>query len=425
MAHVRDEMNSRGLVVNSRPVSPVLRPHFISRRQYTNLAKMAESLHSSIERVRLMALENPQLMARMELRPAEKMLVCVDPGYKVPAVSALLETQVNNGSLHFTEVLADLPYGVAYGEALSDVFYEALPVKELRKKYKLSKIAGTKPLVAAVLKAWKDFGGKAKPNIAVVEFKQLFETLESHEYDLLVKILRGHGLEAQLVSPEELEYRNSELRAGAFRIDVVYRGVHAHEFLLRFDLRHPLMQAYRERRVCVVNSFRAEFTRKKALFALLTDDAVTANFPAAERKAIAESIPWTRLVTQAKTTRKGATIDLPEFILRHRRGLVLRPNEMTNELPTCDGASMDDHSWDRALRMALRNPYVVQERIEQHPIKFPVDVYGQLEYRDLVVEVSPHAFLGKVQGALARVEAARGSYSTVSGFAPTFVVEGK
>jgi hypothetical protein len=418
-------MSARRLTVNNRPVSPVLRPHFISRRQYTNLARTAEHLHSSIERVRKLALENPQLMSRMELRPAEKMLVSVDPGYNVPAVSALLETQVNNGSLHFTEVRADLPYGVAYGEALSEIFYDAPPMKELRKKYKLSKTSGTKPLVAAILRAWKDFGGKTAPNVAVVEFRQPFQTLESHEYTLLVEVFRRHGLQAQLVSPDELEYRGGELRAGGLRIDVIYRGVHAQEFLLRYDLRHPLMQAYRDRHVCVVNSFRAEFTRKKALFALLTDDAVTGSFPAAERKAIAESIPWTRHVAQTRTTRNGETIDLPDYILKHRAELVLRPNEMTNELPTYDGAAMDDHSWERALRLALRNSYVVQERVEAHPIRFPVDVYGQMEFRDLVVEVSPYAFLGKVQGALARVEASKSSYSTVSGFAPAFVVEGR
>jgi hypothetical protein len=425
MQYLRSEMAARRLTVNHRPVSPVLRPHFISRRQYSNLARTAESLYLSMERVRKLAFENPQLMSRMELRPAEKMLASVDPGYNVPAVTALLETRVNNGSLHFTEVWADLPYGVAYGEALTEVFYDAPPVKELRKKFKLSRTSATKPLVSAILRAWKDFGGRTQPTIAVVEFRQPFQTPESHEYSLLVEIFRKHGLQSQLVSPEELEYRGGELRAGGLRIDVVYRGVRAHEFLLRHDLRHPLVQAYRDRTVCVVNSFRAEFTRKRALFALLTDESVTGSFPAEERKAIAESIPWTRLVARTHTTRQGETIQLPEYILKHRHDLVLRPNEATRELPSYEGAAMDQHSWERALNLALRNSYVVQQRVETHPIRFPVDVYGRLEYRDLIVEVSPCAFLGKVQGALAKVEAAQGSYSTVSGFAPTFIVESK
>jgi hypothetical protein len=37
------------------------------------------------------------------------------------------------------------------------------------------------------------------------------------------------------------------------------------------------------------------------MFGLLTDESLTAKFPAAERKAIREHVPWTRLVAQGKT----------------------------------------------------------------------------------------------------------------------------
>ena len=69
---------------------------------------------------------------------------------------------------------------------------------------------------------------------------------------------------------------------------------------MRFDLTHPLVQAYRDRAVCVVNSFRSELAHKKAMFGLLTDETLTAKFPAAERKAIREHVPWTRLVAGDK-----------------------------------------------------------------------------------------------------------------------------
>ena len=47
------------------------------------------------------------------------------------------------------------------------------------------------------------------------------------------------------------------LRKGNFEINLVYRRMSVQEFLLRFDLSHPLVQAYRDRAVCVVNSFRS------------------------------------------------------------------------------------------------------------------------------------------------------------------------
>ena len=107
----------------------------------------------------------------------------------------------------------------------------------------------------------------------------------------------------------------------------LYRRVKVQEFLIRYDLNHPLVRAYRDHNVCVVNSFRSELAHKKAIFDLLTDESLTASFPTVERKAIKEFIPWTRVVTQAQTTYNSETVDLPEFILQNREQLVLKPND--------------------------------------------------------------------------------------------------
>lgn len=425
MSSLREILSSRRLVVNQRPVSPVLRPHFISRRQYTNLVKTAESLHSAIDRIRVAALESPALLARMEILPAEKMLASIDPGYSIPAVAALFGSRVNNGHMHFTGAQADLPYGVVYSEILSEIYYEAPPVKELRKRFKLAKTGSSKYLVQALLKAWKQFDGKRQPKVAIVDFKQPFQTFESQEHLLLAEVLRKHGLPAEIVAPEELEFNGEFLHRGEYRIDLLYRGVQAHDFLLRYDLNHPLVRAYRAGKVCVVNSFRTEVTRKRSMLALLTDDAVTASFPAAEKKAIKESVPLTRVVASAKVEWKGQTVDLPEFISRNRESLTLAPVDTVTELPTVEGHQCDDGAWDRALKAALRNPYVVQERQEENPISFPVDFYGEMVFRDLLVETTPQVFLGRVQACSARISTANASFSSIHGLAPTFILEGR
>ncbi len=123
------------------------------------------------------------------------------------------------------------------------------------------------------------------------------------------------------------------LRSGNFDIDLIYRRLSAQEFLLRFTLNHPLVQAYRDRKVCIVNSFRSELSHKKAMFALLTDETLTAKFPIHERKAIREHVPWTRVVKAGKTTYRDETIDdLIEYIKQNREKLVLRPNDEYSDM---------------------------------------------------------------------------------------------
>ena len=424
---LQERMKANNLAVSGRPVSPVLRPHFITRRQYSALVKAVDAFTSAVERVENLAIGNPALLSRMELLPAEKMLATVDPGYSFLSVTSQIDTALNNGTLRFARYIPDTPTGVAYGEALSDLFYDIPPVKQFRKRYRLEKLPGTKYLLQAILKAYKEWGGKnKKPNIAILEFRQPFQTTESGENALIAELFRKEGHLVEVISPDQLEYRNNVLRHGEFAIDVIFRRIKVQEFLFRFDLTHPLLRAYRERAVCVVNSFRSEMAQKKAIFALLTDEEITESFPAAERRAIKEFVPWTRVVQDTKTRYRSKTVDLPEFILHHRQKLVLRPNDEGTDQGSFRGSETDDAGWEKALRTALRNPYVVQEVVEPVVDTFPILQYGHLEMLKMRVDVHPHSYLGKVQGCSSWLTAlGPAGFSTLSGVAPTFILEQK
>jgi len=420
--HQRMEENS--LSSGGRLICPFLRPNFISRRQYDNLVRSGEALLGAIGRMEQLVLSSPALLARLELLPAEKLLASIDPGYASLQVAARLDSHVQNGHLHFVQYNADLPAGTGYGDALAELFYDAPPVKELRKKYSLGRVGGRKHFLQALLKAYKQFGKNKKPNIAIVEFRSTYTSGES-EYRLLRDYFREEGYSAEIVSPEQLEYRNGVLRKGAFEIDLVYRRVGVQEFLIRFDLSHPLVQAYRDRAVCMVNSFRSELAHKKAMFGLLTDEGLIAKFPAAERKAIREHVPWTRLVASTKTTYDERTVDLMEFITRNRQKLALKPNDEYSDHHTYLGWEMDDSEWERALKQATRTPYVVQERVDAVRSVFPLMTFGQLEFRELQVDVRPHAYMGKVQGCSSWLSSSSSAFSSAEGLAPTFILEPK
>jgi hypothetical protein len=423
--NLQEQMEERQLSAGGRLLCPFLRPNFVTQKQYDNLVKTGEALISAVDRMLHLALASPQLLSLMQLFPAEKMLAAVDPGYEMSEVSAQLDLQIQNGSLHVLQYNADALSGAAYAEGLSDLFYDCPPVKEFRNRYKLTRVGGKRPFLDALLKAYTQFsnGSPKKPHIAILEFRN---ASGRSEYEIFREYFRAEGYETELVSPDQLEYKNGVLKAGVFEIDLIYRRVSAQEFLLRFTLNHPLVQAYRDRRVCVVNSFRSELSHKRAMFALLTEDALTAKFPLHERKAIREHLPWTRVVKAGKATRGDQTVDLPEFIKQNRETLVLLPNDEYTDLNSFIGYEHDDGSWARALREAQRAPYVVQERAKPVRTLFPLMSYGHLEFKEMQVDVQPQAFLGKVAGCSSYVSSAGpGTYSPASGIAPTFIIDPK
>src|SRR5437764_1218414 len=215
-------MESHGLSAGGRLICPFLRPNFISRRQYESLVKTGEALIGAIDRMEQMVLSAPALLSRLELLPAEKMLASIDPGYQSFEVAARLDSHLRNGHLHFVQYNADSPSGAAYADALADLFYDTPPMKDMRKRYAVAKVGSRKYLLQALLKAYKQFGGTKKPSIAIVEFRSAYHSGES-EYELFRDYFRQEGYAVEIVSPEQLEYRNGVLRKGSFEINLIYR----------------------------------------------------------------------------------------------------------------------------------------------------------------------------------------------------------
>lgn len=421
---LQQTMREQRLTESGRLVAPILRPHFVTTRQHESLVRTAEGLAAIIERIEDLILQTPALMSRMRMLPAEKMLAAIPPGYARPSVTSLMDGHLANGTLHFSSFRAQTPAGVAYADALADLFLELPLVKEFRRgRYRLSRIGSGKHLSSAVLRSWKDFGGKHPPQAAIVEFQQPL-TGDSNESLLLAQLFEKAGIPTRVVAPDVLTYQDRVLRSGDYRIDIVFRRLRTQELLVRYDLSHPLLAAYREGSVCMINSFRAELTERRAIFDVLTDETITARLPVADRKLIRDHIPWTRVVGQNTAHYHDEVVDLPKFILDHREQLVLRPNDATVEQRGFAGADLTQTAWEKALQHALRSPYVVQEALVPLKQPFPVYQYGELQTKDLEVTVQPHTFLGKMQGVSAALtHSAHGAVVPI-GIAPALLLVG-
>jgi hypothetical protein len=423
----QEQMRRRHLLDSGRLLAPVLRPHFISRRQLDALARLSSQMAEVLDRLEAVAFASPPLLNRLQMLPAEKMLAAIPHGYPRAGVTASLHANLNNGSLVLQGVDACKPAGLVYSDLLADLFLDLPVVKEFKHgRYKLSKLGGPKPLWQAIQAAYRQFGGKNKPSIAIVELGQEAGSLNaasSTEGRLLADSLRQLGATARLVPPELLEYSGGKLHSGDFTIDLVFRRVSTCELLTRWDLSHPLLRAYQNRSVCVVNSFRAEFAQRRALFDLLTDETVTRHLPAADRRLIRRSIAWTRVVSARKTTHAGKDIDLPEFILQQRERLALLPNEDASDQRSYIGAEMTPAAWDRALKHALRTPYVVQERALPGREQFPLFQYGELKMKEAEVTVHPHILNGEMSGASAVLQTYSAGSAAHLAVAPVLLLE--
>jgi uncharacterized circularly permuted ATP-grasp superfamily protein len=198
------------------------------------------------------------------------------------------------------------------------------------------------------------------------------------------------------------------------------------EVLGREDEVRALVDAYRTQAVCMVNSFRAKLLDKKILFALLHDPAIQERFTPEEVLAVQRHVPWTRRVAEGRGTGPdGEPVDLLPWASEHRARLVLKPNDEVGARGVLIGANVEQGVWDRALKVALHDPSVLQRRVPLPSAMFPeVGAAGELFFARRYIEIDPYLFRGEVGGLSTRLSATTlCNVHAGAGTVPTFILE--
>jgi hypothetical protein len=399
---LRESMRARRLLYGGREIGVSLRPHLFDPAQYARLTHASETLAGAFEKLSAAMAEEPSLMKCVGMSEAEISLALVEPGYCCPAVTTRLDAFVNREEVKFVEYNAENPSSLVDQMGLNEVCFEVAAMQTLAARYRLRQFNPAAALLASLIETFNEWRGGARelPNVAVVDWDGL---PTAHEFFLLRNYFAARGVPTIVCAPDDLEYDGRHLRCGDFRVDVVYKRIIIHELLERCGLSHPLLRAYADGRVCLVNSPRCKPLHKKAAFELLTDDERAGWFTPVEREVIASCVPWTRRVAERTTTHEGRRVELVEHVRRRRERFVLKPNDDYGGRGLTLGAKASASEWDDALAHALEEDYVVQEALELHREVFPVFGESTWAFQSMYVDTNPFLFRGRMEGAMVRL----------------------
>jgi glutathionylspermidine synthase len=394
-------MRTNRLVYGERPLGIALRPHLLDDRQFQALSEHAQLLGSALEKIASMALQSPALLSELGLTETETKLALVDPGFSFAGVTTRLDAFVHNDEIKFVEYNAENPSSLSDQEGLNRLLFELPAMTAFAARYHLRQFSPVERLLETLLTTYREWSGhNVTPNIAILDWENL---PTSSEFVLLRNHFAAHGVRTIICSPDDLEYRSGQLQSGDFRVDLVYKRILIHEFLARFDQTHPLIRAYVNHDICLVNPFRCKIMHKKAGFELLTDEKHQRWFTRAENETIRRCVPWTRRVKDRRTTRHGRSIDLLQFIRRNHSSLVLKPNDDYGGHGVYFGPKLDTKTWDEAIATALSADYVVQEAVDLQPEQFPIFSETNWTLQPMFVDTNPFLFRGTVCGAMVRL----------------------
>ncbi len=416
------------LIFGGRRLSPYLRPHFVSETDFARVKTICETVWSAIEKVKDAAILDPSIVDDLGLTEIERDLISIDPGYRAVSPTARLDSFLTTSAYSFVELNGESPAGIAYSDAAYEIFSSLPVMKRFAETYNIRTLNGRRFLLDVLLSSYEEFLNQ-KPErparIAIVDLKGL---PTQKEFELFKDYFESQGYPAKICAPDELEFKDGRLRSGEFEIDVVYKRLLVNEYLPIIEQYPALLNAYRARAICMVNSFRSKLIHKKALFAVLTDERRAALFTNDELKKIQDHVPWTRVVRHEKTTHGGEPIDLLEFVRRNADKLVLKPNDDYGGHGITIGWDTDQADWETALGKALENgDYLVQQRVPTAREPFPaLKQDGTIEFAEQLVDLDPLLFNGKVGSAFTRLSATElANVSSGGGMVPTFIISEK
>jgi len=423
-AQLDDQMRLRGLFFGERALCTVLRPRFLSHEQYLFLQHAIRVVMPAFEKAHRAALADPALRAQFGLAGWEEELLRDDPGFAASSPTARMDTFFTADGLWFTEYNGETPAAAAYCDVLSEVFYGLPVMQRFERDFNVTPLPGRHHVLAALLEAYRQWGGRDRPYIAILDWS---EVPTYSEFLLFEAYFREQGYHCLIADPRGFEYRHGQLLAnGVTPVNLIYKRVLISELVDRCGLDHPVVRAVRERAACMVNPFRCKLLHKKASLAVLSDEANRSLFSAEEAAAIDRHIPWTRIVADRRTLYRGQPVDLLPFLARHQSQLVLKPNDEYGGKGIVLGWEVSPEAWTAALRQALAEPYIAQERIRLPSEPYASLVDGQVRVIDRMLDTNPFIWSGQYgSGCLTRLSTAAllnvtaGGGSTV----PTFVVE--
>lgn len=411
-----------------------LRPLFCQRRAYDLAMSRAEIVLGAIGRVGEALHEDMIVQEYLRLSPVERELIELPPGYFGPEASGRLDGFLDrNGEINFIEYNADSHDGLFFSQALVDLFSESMIMRQFGRNLLIAPAGGTdlRARLAATLldsySQWIGSGRREIPRLAIVDR----ESATVHaEVETCRRYFEERGIPTIVTSPESLQYRGGWLMSEGFRITLVYKRVSLAGLIESDGKSHPLIEAVRDRAVCLVNGFRGQVLTQKLIFAILDDPVFEYLFDARQTEVLRRHLPWTRLLHEGFTTWHGERIDLPEFVLANREILVLKPSGNPSGSEDDRGVTLGwectASEWKRCVEESIGSRFVIQERVATIPEPFPVSSGSGVVMEDRYAEFSPYTWQSETAaGAGIRLsDSTRPTVSTSGGpTIPLFLID--
>lgn len=400
---LKKKMLEADFVMSGKPFPTFMKPLLIDRREVATFEKATRLVMSASEKVADLYFTNPEYKPLFEVDEQDQPLVEIQPNYPRRVINARLDAFLyDDGTVKFLEFNCDSPSGMGWHDSLVGFFDELPVVQALKEKYDVKMQSLLEPFHAMLMKKYEQStmaDKPEKPTVAVICSRE--STILSDVEIMCETFNRLYDHETIIADPRDGSWKNGQFCMKGKPVHLVFRDS-IEDFTKCMDEVQPILDAYRQHKIVMVNPFCSRVGGLKAVLYLLTDDRMQKMFTDEEKQAIIDHVPWTRIMNEGKTLFKGEQVDLYPFVRENKDMFVLKPNSGHGGFGVTIGSEVDETMWDKVLEDCKKSNWVCQEFIEIPRSDFP-QFDPELTWKTKNVNINFWSYDGQYGGAFVRV----------------------
>lgn len=377
-------LTSRGIYFGEGLLPTYAFAFVTSRERVANWAAQAELVIAAADHAARDAVQESVTCDTQSFSSDINDLIFAYPGYERCCVICRPDGIPVGDELRFVELNCDSPAMMMFLDIVSECILELEPFQAL--KGQVTRSSAADQLLDTLVDCYREYGGKDTPTIAIADWegqKTRFEHLRLAEH------FEERGYPTVVCDPRTFRRVGNELRlVNGRRVHLIYRRALASEILAKRHEVEPMLRAYRDGTVCMVNPLRAYVASAKSLMTHL----VERELPGVLKNA-AHLVPRTLLMDDP-LARKAVMADPSRWVLKKSEGHggkhVLLPGVAS------------ESAWRDALEASRHEVWIAQEYLEVPQMAIPVADGERVGWADKYYNWNPFVFGGKYAGGLVR-----------------------
>jgi len=396
-------MTNKGCTFGSGPMPLYVKPYFIDGARMPEIRWTTEVLMRIMNKIVELYYKDDSSKSMFYLSPEETELADIPIGYHNRVQITRNDAFMTDDHLMYLEFNADSPGGPMYSDVQGDLIQQSEPFVELCRKYTIGRDLIMWQILRMLMTCYKESGGKKDfPNICISAGPGGGTAPEFHA---IIAWLKTMNFNAEFVATTDWSYENGKLTTPeGMEPDIIYRRGWIGDWIEHMEGIKPVVQALRDRKVCMANPLSSTLAANKSVFAVLQRPEILKMFTTEEQKVINEYLPWTRVFEKTNSERHGETIDLPQYVASNKDKFVLKPIDQYGGKDVIVGFATDEAEWLRWCDKACapEGKFIVQDVVDIPEEDLPVFEGDKLVFKPKKINVNFYSYGGIYTGGVVR-----------------------